>query len=196
MVLFFQASHFIFYFIHLFVFGCVGASSLHVGFPLTVAGGGYLSCSAQASRGRGCSCLQSTVRIKVGSVVVAARLESTGLVVAAHSLVAPLPVGSSLIRDRTRLLHWQADSLPLSRQGRSPVCGFIIQSGESLPPAPQRAATIYTDSPSEARVGSLPVECFCTLAGGGPGRRTLRTREVCPQACGSDAWSVGLCPLS
>ena len=35
-------------------------------------------------------------------------------------LVAPWHVGSSWTRDHTRLLHWQADSLPLSHQGSPP----------------------------------------------------------------------------
>ena len=56
------------------------------------------------------------------SVVTAPRLWSTGSVVMAHGLrcskacVISLDRGSSL-----RLLHWQADSLPLSHQGKPPV---------------------------------------------------------------------------
>lgn len=93
------------------------------------------------------------------------------------------------------LLPWQAESLPLSHQGRSPGWGFINSQEKHHPQLP-RAATIYRDSPGKACVGSLHVECFCTTAGGGPGRRTLRAREVGSWACGSDAWSLGLCPLS
>ena len=194
MVHFFQVSHFIFYSCICFRLCWVFIAAC--GLSPRCGGRGYLSCSARASHGAGCSCSQSTLRIKVGSVVVAARLEHR-LGSCGTQLVCSTACG--IFTDQglnPYLLHWQADSLPLSRQGRSPVCGFMIQSGESPLPAPQRAATIYTDSPSEARVGSLHVECFCTLAGGGPGRRTLRAREVCSQACGTDAWSLGLCPLS
>ena len=76
--------------------------------------------------------------------------------------------------------------------GKKPCLGLYKQ--ENHHPQLPRAATIYTDSPGKACVGSLHIECLCT-AGGGPGRRTLRAREVGSRACGSDAWSLGLCPL-
>ena len=54
------------------------------------------------------------------SVAAALGLWSTGSIVWRTGLVALRHVGSSWTRDWTHLLHWQADSLPLSYQG-SPI---------------------------------------------------------------------------
>ena len=46
-------------------------------------------------------------------------LESTGPIVGDTGLVVPRHVGSSQTRDQTRVfLHWQADALLLSHQGK------------------------------------------------------------------------------
>ena len=53
------------------------------------------------------------------SVVVAPGLESTGSVVVVHRLSCPAACGVSLDQgSNLRLLHWQADSLPLEPLGK------------------------------------------------------------------------------
>ena len=57
----------------------------------------------------------------MGSVVGAPGLQSTGSVIVAHGLSCSEACG--IFRDQGSnpcLLHWQADSLPLSRQGILP----------------------------------------------------------------------------
>ena len=54
----------------------------------------------------------------MGLVAVASRLQSTGLIVVAHRLSGSVVCG--IFQDQGLdwcLLHWQADSLPLSHQG-------------------------------------------------------------------------------
>ena len=75
------------------------------------------SCGPLASRG-GFSCGGAQVLGHVSSAVAAPGLQSTGSVVMAHRLSCPAACG--IFPDQgssTCLLHWQADSLPLSYQG-------------------------------------------------------------------------------
>ena len=184
----------IFYFIlYLFIFSCAGSSLPHRGFPLVVACGGCLRCDAQALHCGGFSCRRARARglSRCGCQTPEHRLGSHGMRPGGSTACGIFPDQGL----NPCLLPWQADSLLLSHQGRSPVWGFI-NSQENHHPQLPRAATIYTDSPGKACGGSLHIECLCTTAGGGPGRRTLRAGEVGSRACGSDAWSLGLCPLS
>ena len=60
----------------------------------------------------------------LGFIVAVPRLQSTSSIAGHRGLAASGHVGSSWIRDRIHyLLHWQEDSLPLSRQ-ESPVFHF------------------------------------------------------------------------
>ena len=56
----------------------------------------------------------------VGSVVMAPRLSTTGSVLVARGISCPKACGIFLVQGwNPRLLHWHADSLPLSQQGSS-----------------------------------------------------------------------------
>ena len=79
---------------------------------------GYSSCGAWASHCSGFSCCAARTLGSRASAAVAPRLQSTGSAVAVQGLSCSvacgiLPVQGSI----TCLLHWQADSLPLSHQG-------------------------------------------------------------------------------
>ena len=96
----------IYLFTELFVFGCAGSLLMHGLFSSdghhTVAASGAVGASSRST----------------GSAVVAPGLWSAGSVVAVHRLSC-----SAAFRvfpdqgSNPRLLHWQADSLPLSHQG-------------------------------------------------------------------------------
>lgn len=89
----------IFYFFNLFVHFQL-CCLLTAARGLSPRGGvrGLLSCGAQALHCGGFSCLRARALGLMGSVVATARLQSTGWVVTACGLVAPLHVGSSRIR--------------------------------------------------------------------------------------------------
>ena len=75
-----------------------------------------------ASHCSGLSCCRAWALGGMGSVVAVPGPWSTGLIVVVHRLSCPEACG--IFPDlglNTRLLHWQADSLPLSHQGRPPV---------------------------------------------------------------------------
>ena len=60
--------------------------------------------------------------LHVGSVIVAPKLQSPGLVAQPH-------MGSAWTWDQSRLLHWQADFfLPLNHQGSPHHIFFVSQS--------------------------------------------------------------------
>ena len=64
----------------------------------------------------------------LGLVVVFPGLQSTGSVVVAQGLIS-CPVACGIFLDQglnPRLLHWQADSLPLNHQGLPLSCAFSI----------------------------------------------------------------------
>ena len=117
----------IFYFIlYLFIFSCAGSSLPHRGFPLVVACGGCLRCDAQALHCGGFSCRRARA-------LGARGLSHCGCQTPEHRLGSHgmRPGGSTacgIFLDQGLnpcLLPWQADSLLLSHQGRSPVWGFI-----------------------------------------------------------------------
>ena len=90
------------------------------GFPLVVERRGNASCSAWASQCGGFSCCKAQALEYSGFSncgTGAQQLWETGLVDPQHA-------GSSQTRDRTHLLHCQADSLPLSHKG-SPTTWFF-----------------------------------------------------------------------
>ena len=79
-----------------FIFGCAGS-----GFSLVVVSGGY-----------------SLVEVGVFSLQRLLLLRSTGSVLVAHGLRCSTACGIFLDQgSNLSLLHWQADSLPLSHQG-------------------------------------------------------------------------------
>ena len=96
--------------------------------------GATLLCSVRTSHGCDISCcgrawaLQGTgasVVAAVGSVVVVLGLQSTGSTAVVHGLSCSKACG--IFWDQglnLRLLHWQADSLPVSHQ-RSPQIPFL-----------------------------------------------------------------------
>ena len=108
-----------------YVFGCAGFSLLR---------GLFSSCTALVSHCGGFSCSRAWALEQLGfggaSVVVARGLSSCGFralehspVVAVHGL-SPAACGICLRQGLNPcLLHWQADSLPLSHQG-SPHSNF------------------------------------------------------------------------
>ena len=67
-----------FYFIQLFIFGCVGSLLLHVGFLQLQRVGATLSCGAWASHCGGFSCCRTCALGVRASVVVARGLSSCG----------------------------------------------------------------------------------------------------------------------
>ena len=80
----------------------------------------------------------------MGSVVAAPGLQSTGSVVEVYELSCSATSGVFLdLGSNPCLLHWQADSLPLSHQG-SPGCdcldhllGTVVTSRGSWEPSPK-----------------------------------------------------------
>ena len=85
-------------------------------FPVAESGG-YPSCGARASRLRGFSCEAQAVGVRA-SVVSSPGPWSTGSLIRAHRLSCSGACG--IFPDlglNLCLLHWQADSLPLSCQG-------------------------------------------------------------------------------
>ena len=62
-------------------------------------------------------CAQAAHCGLVASVVPTSRLLRAASGVGTHRIVALQHVGPAGIRDQTRPLHWQADSLPLSHEG-------------------------------------------------------------------------------
>ena len=97
----------------------------------------FSSCDVQASHCRGfsrCGAQAPGLRYlqRVGSVVVAPGLQSTGSVTVAHRLGCCAACGISPDQvSNPGVLHWQADSLPLSHQGSS-VFMEITYSGRFI----------------------------------------------------------------
>ena len=68
----------LFFFINLFIFGCVGSSLLHVGFLQLWRAGATLRCGVWASHGSGFSCCRARALVAWASVVVACGLSNCG----------------------------------------------------------------------------------------------------------------------
>ena len=97
-----------------------------------------LCCSARASRCGGFSC-RTWVLGHMGFSSCGSRPRSIGSVVVVHKRSCSAAHGTFLDQQwNPRLLHWQADSSPLSHQG-SPVCGFFF----SLWPSTTRTWETY-----------------------------------------------------
>ena len=76
------------------------------------------SGGVQASHGGGFSCCRAWALGCWASVVAIPGLSSTGSIVVAHRLSCSMECGIFLDQGSNLcLLHWQADSLPLSHQG-------------------------------------------------------------------------------
>ena len=90
--------------------------------PLVVESGATSNCSAWASHPGGFSGARRFQWLQHrGSVVAAPGLYSAGSVVGAHRLSCSVACGIFLDQGfNPCLLHWQADSLPLSHQGSLP----------------------------------------------------------------------------
>jgi len=74
----------------------------------------------------GSGALQLQYLQHVGSIFAAPGLQSTGLIVVAHGVSSSAACGIFLDPGSNPcLLHWQADSLPLSHQG-SPGSSFVF----------------------------------------------------------------------
>ena len=87
-------------------------------FSLVVANRDYSPRVACRLPLRGFSCCRAQWLQHVGSVVEAPRLQSTGLIIVVNGLSCSTACG--IFQDQRPnpcLLHWQADSLPLSHQG-------------------------------------------------------------------------------
>ena len=107
------------------VFGCAESSLLHRLFS-SCSEWGYSLAAVRRLLIAVPSLLQSTGSVvlglqqlqHVGSVVVALGLQSTGSGVVVHGLSCSMACGIFLYQaSNLSLLHWQADSLPLSHQG-------------------------------------------------------------------------------
>ena len=113
-----------------FVFGYDGSSVLHRLFSSCSKWGLHSSCDAWAShcgglllRSTGSSTLASIKLRPMGSVVVAPGLQGTGSVVVTCRLSCS--VACRILLDQGSnpgLMHWRADSSPLSHQGNLEVC--------------------------------------------------------------------------
>ena len=123
-----------FKFLLIFIFGCAGSSLPCVFFPSCGKQGWLSGCGAlvlpavaslaaqRGSRARGLQWLWHE-----GSAVAAHGLESTGSIILAHGL--SYYMSSGIFPDQgsnPRLLHWQADSLPLSHQGSLSFDHFLL----------------------------------------------------------------------
>ena len=80
-------------------------------------------------------------------------------------LVAPRHVGSSWIRSNPCLLHWQADSLPLSYQGK-PIgafkCGFSLSPHWNLHPRAGECWSKGSSAGSRLVSATVEVQAVCT----------------------------------
>ena len=112
----------------MFVFGCAGLRCCS-GFSLVVASGGYslfavrrlLSGMAPVVAGAGSRVRWLQQLHHMGSVSAAPGLQSTGSIVVALGFNCSSMCGIFLDHERNpRLLHWQADSSPLSYQESPP----------------------------------------------------------------------------
>ena len=107
----------------LFIFGCAGSSLLPRGFSQLQQAGATLACSVWASLA-----MEQGLWGSRASAVAAPRLQSsTGAEVVTHGLSRSAACGIFLVQgSNTRLLHWQADSLPLSLQGSPIFWSFCV----------------------------------------------------------------------
>ena len=111
-------------FIHSFISGFAGSSLLRK--LLSSCGEWRLlsSCSVWASHYSDFSCCRAGAVGHVGSVVVAPSIQSTDSIVVVQGFSCSTSCGISLDQGSNLcLLHWQADSLPLSYQER-PLLSF------------------------------------------------------------------------
>ena len=117
---------FIFLFIYVFIYfwSCWDVVALWAFLQLRA---GLLSgCSPWAFHCGGFSYCKARSLGHAGSVVLASRLQSSGSGVVTHGLSCSVACGIFPGQgSNTHLLHWQADSLPLSHQGSLTVGVFI-----------------------------------------------------------------------
>ena len=134
----------------IFIFGCASSSLLHKLFSSCSDLGLLSSCGVQASRCSGFSCCGTWALWLVDfSSCGACGLQRTGSVVVAHGLSYFLAWGIFPYQgSNSHLLHWQADSLPLSHQG-SPIA--LLNTTDLDPSARPWVANI----PSGQFLGSL-----------------------------------------
>ena len=100
----------------------------YISFSLVAVSGGYSLVAVHSACGGFSCCWRMSSRARglqeswcEGSVVAAARLQSTGSLVAAHGLSCSEACGIFPSQGLNPcLLHWQAVSLPLSHQGSLP----------------------------------------------------------------------------
>ena len=122
-----------------FPFGCAGSSLVLRLFSSCSEQGPLSTSGARASHCGGFSCCGARALGRAGSVLVAPGLCSTGSVGAAHGLSCSVACG--ILPDRRSnlcLLHWQADSLPLSHRGGlrwMSWCTWRFPSFGSWPPS-------------------------------------------------------------
>ena len=122
--------------VYYFIFGSSGSSLLCVGFLQVQRAGATLQLQCmgfslewlllwQSTGSRTCCSMFSSWQ-HVGSVAAAHGLQSTGSVVVAHrfSCFAACGIFPNQ-RLNLSLLHWQADSLPLSHQGNASFFLFL-----------------------------------------------------------------------
>ena len=116
----------------LFIFDCTGSLLLCGLFSSSGEWGLLSRCGALASHCGSFSCCRAQVLGQhtlqqwqhMGSVVVAPRLQITGSIVVVHRFSVSMARGIFPDQElNSCLLHWQADSLPLSHQESSIVVG-------------------------------------------------------------------------
>ena len=113
------------------------------------------SCGIQASHFGGFSCCGARALEPADSVAVACRLKSTGSVLMMHRLCCSAACG--IFPDQGSnpcLLHWQADSLPVSYQG-SPRLKILISGCVSPDLSPGLSETNPTESLTKTMGGFL-----------------------------------------
>ena len=110
-----------------FTLGYAGSLSLHRLFSSCSKRGLLSSCGAQASHCSGFSCCIARALGAWASVVEAPRLQSAGPVVGVKWLSCSVACG--IFPDKGSnpcFLHWQVDSLPLSRQASPIKCNSVL----------------------------------------------------------------------
>ena len=165
----------------------------------------YSSCSPWASQCSSFSCCTAqALGSRHGAAVVlthelcscSSQAEGTGSVAVAHGLGCssdPLDQGLN-----PRLLHWQADSLPLSRQRGPGVCFNTLRLSESNPtlcweaetwrPVPDAAAPEQQVHMAHSGVTRV---CLCTSTALSHPQDTKWSLSVCPSVSPTGCASLG-----
>ena len=146
----------LFFFLLLFIFGCVGSSLLRAGFLQLQRAGATLRCSAQASLCGGFSCCSTRALEHVGSVVVARGLQDArSSVVVMHRLSS---CGSQSLECRLSSCGTRALLL----------CGMWDLPGPGIEPvSPALVGRFLTTVPPGKSLDlffcELPVQVFCLV---------------------------------